>query len=317
MGDFSYDVLEMAPPDQAGIVDIVIVNWNAGEQLRDCLHSIEQHGDNLVKSVVVVDNGSSDGSAELKDVGLPLVLIKAGENLGFGRACNLGASRATAPFILFLNPDAMLMPGSLEVATGFLGGQSGRDVGVVGIQLIDEQGHVQRHTTNRAAPRTMFTHEQRAVRFDHLSSRPVDHVIGAFYLIRSDVFRALGGFDERFFVYLEDVDLSVRVQDAGWAIHYLAEARAFHKGGGTSDQVKARRLFYSMRSRIVYSFKHFPVVHAATVAAVTLFAEPVLRLGRALGRHSRAEALETLAAFGYLYRDLPAIVRAVRRVGSR
>lgn len=300
------------------VIDIVVVNWNAGEQLKVCLQSIAQYGDGLVRSVVVVDNGSTDGSADVDIPGLPLTVIKAGANLGFGRACNLGASRAQAPLLLFLNPDAALLPDSLRPAVSFMQGAVGSDTGVVGIQLIDEQGHVQNHTTNRAAPRTMFTHEQRAVRFDHLRSRPVDHVIGAFYLIRKEIFRQLGGFDERFFVYLEDVDLSARVQDLGWQIHYLADARAFHKGGGTSDQVKAKRLFYSMRSRILYSFKHFPKRSALAVAGVTLLVEPFLRLARAVMRRSGNEARETIAAFAHLYKDIPAIARSAwRRGGGR
>ncbi|GAA3786534.1 hypothetical protein GCM10022600_02900 [Qipengyuania pelagi] len=103
------------------------------------------------------------------------------------------------------------------------------------------------------------------------------------------------------------------MQDAGWGIHYLADATAYHKGGGTSDQVKAKRLFYSMRSRILYSFKHFTPIQAMAVMATTLLAEPVLRLGRAMKRRSRAEMGETLRAFIYLYRDLPEIARAAVR----
>lgn len=304
---------EAPAPGIEGTVDVVIVNWNAGNQLRDCLSSIAQHGDNLVRSVLVVDNGSTDGSADVEFAELPLTVIKAGSNLGFGRASNLGASTATAPLLLFFNPDAALFPDSLSEAVAFLNGPSGRNIGVLGIQLVDEHGRVQHHTTNRAVARTMFTLKQRAVRFDHLSSRPVDHVIGAFYLIRTDLFRELGGFDERFFVYLEDMDLSTRVQDAGWQIYYYAAARAFHKGGGTSEQVKARRLFYAMRSRIVYSFKHFSRGDAAMVTGVTLVAEPFLRLGRAALRRSFREMGETLTAFGLLYRDLPAIARIVLR----
>ncbi len=308
--------MSLATRADYSVIDIVVVNWNAGEQLKVCLQSIAEHGDGLVRSVVVVDNGSTDGSADVDIPGLPLTVINAGANLGFGRACNLGASRAQSPLLLFLNPDAALLPDSLRPAVSFMQGAAGRDAGVVGIQLIDEHGQVQNHTTNRAAPRTMFTHEQRAVRFDHLRSRPVDHVIGAFYLIRRDIFRQLGGFDERFFVYLEDVDLSARVQDLGWQIHYLADAKAFHKGGGTSDQVKAKRLFYSMRSRILYSFKHFPKGSALAVTGVTLLAEPFLRLARAVVRRSGSEARETIGAFGYLYGDLPAIARSAWREGA-
>lgn len=93
--------------------------------------------------------------------------------------------------------------------------------------------------------------------FDHCSSREVDHVIGAFFLVRRSVFEQLKGFDERYFVYLEDLDFSLRARKAGWKTYYLADATAYHKGGGTSEQVKAHRLFYSLRSRMIYGFRHF------------------------------------------------------------
>ncbi|HEU0045930.1 glycosyltransferase family 2 protein [Sphingomonas sp.] len=302
-----------SPAAHGQAVDVVIVNWNAGDQLATCLQSLARFGDGLIRSVVVVDNGSTDGSADFEVPGLSLRIIRAGENLGFGRACNLGAADAAAPLLLFLNPDAAVLPDALSRAVAFMATPEADDIGVLGIQLIDEDGDVHHHSTDRASPRTMFTHAQRAVRFDHLHSREVDHVIGAFYLIRTELFRSLGGFDERFFVYLEDVDLSARVQDAGWRVHYLAEARAFHRGGGTSDQVKAKRLFYALRSRVLYGFKHFSFASAVAVTAATLLAEPGLRLGRAVMRRSMREVHETLGAYGRLYRDLPAILRAARR----
>src|SRR5258708_40080093 len=92
---------------------------------------------------------------------------------------------------------------------------------------------------------------------DYFDTRRVDVVTGAFLLVRRGIFEVLGGFDERFFVYLEDVDFLYRVGQAGWRCYYLAAARAYHRGGGCSEQAKAARLFYALRSRILYSYKHF------------------------------------------------------------
>ena len=143
-------------------------------------------------------------------------------------------------------------------------------------------------------------------------SRPVDHVIGAFYLIRRPLFEQLGGFDERFFVYLEDLDLSARVHRAGHGIAYLAEAVGLHHGGGTSEQVKPQRLAYALESRIVYAFKHFTTISALAVAIVTLGIEPFPRLLRAIRRRSLTDARETGRGFMLLWR------RVLRRafVGS-
>ncbi|HVQ07450.1 MAG TPA: glycosyltransferase family 2 protein [Allosphingosinicella sp.] len=303
-------------------VHIVIVNWNSGDWLRRCVASIADHGSGLVDRVVVVDNGSTDGSAEFGRCSSPPEVVAAGANLGFARASNLGARGAAAPFLLFLNPDAALGEDTLSRALAFMESPEAAGIAVCGIRLVDEHGGTQRHCASFPTPRTFLGSATGLSglfprlfppllmeQFDHLESRRVDHVIGAFYLVRRELFERLGGFDERFFVYLEDLDLSLRVREAGWQVHYLAEATAFHKGGGTSEQVKARRLFYSLRSRNLYAFKHFRRRHAWTIAFATLLIEPLPRLIRALARLSPREALDTLRAFFWLWRDFPSLPR--------
>src|SRR5262249_48328158 len=113
--------------------------------------------------------------------------------------------------------------------------------------------------------------------WSHESTRYVDHVIGAFYLIRREAFERLGGFDERFFVYLEDLDLSMRVRAAGGKCLYVADAVAHHVGGGTTAPIKATRLFYSVRSRLQFATKHFDLGSAAAIWAISLTIEPLVR----------------------------------------
>jgi hypothetical protein len=115
----------------------------------------------------------------------------------------------------------------------------------------------------------------------HDETRLVDHVIGAFYLIRRDVFERLGGFDERFFVYLEDLDLSQRVRAAGGKCMYAADAIAHHVGGGTTQSIKSTRLFYSVRSRLQFSSKHFGFASNAAVWLASVTIEPLVRSARA------------------------------------
>ena len=113
--------------------------------------------------------------------------------------------------------------------------------------------------------------------WDHKKSRTVDQVIGAFFVIKRGLFEALDGFDERYFVYFEEVDLSYRLRLAGYRSWYLAEARAYHKGGGVSDKVKAHRLFYSLRSRILFARKHFTSARALIVVGASLGPEFLTR----------------------------------------
>lgn len=139
----------------------------------------------------------------------------------------------------------------------------------------------------------------------HDENATVDHVIGAFYLLPANLFRSVGGFDERFFVYLEDLDLSLRINRAGYIVRFVAEPRSFHAGGGASREIKATRLFYATRSRILYAFKHFPRWQAWLHAIVSLVLEPLSRSAQALLKGSPGGVAETWRGFGMLYRDLP------------
>lgn len=306
--------------------DIIIVNWNSGGQLQDCLSSIAAHGAGRVGKVIVVDNGSTDGSDRVEAPALQLVMVRAGRNLGFGPACNFGATHADAPFLLFLNPDAELREGVLAGALDHFAVPGADRVGVVGVRLVGRDGAAHRHCARFPSWRSFVGNSlglTRALKrwfppiplleFDHLSSRSVDHVMGAFYCIRRDVFEAVGGFDEGYFVYLEDLDLSRRVVQAGWRIDYVADVAAYHKQGGTSEQVKAHRLLYALEGNLIYAAKHLPWWQAATVGAVTLTVEPVSRLARAaLVRRSADEFRFTAQGFGMLYRALPDIWRRMR-----
>lgn len=308
------------------LIDVVIVNWNASDQLLECVDSVIKYGQPLVGKIMVIDNGSTDGS-EIAVEGLHNVtLIRTGTNLGFGKACNQGAALANSEFLLFLNPDARLFEHSLSVPLAFMQQPENADVGIVGIQLVDEHNHIARSCARFPSVGIFLVQAlglNRLPGLRHLSihmsgwthdkTELVDHVIGAFYLMRRSLFESLGGFDERFFVYLEDLDLSLRARQAGWRSVYLAEAQAFHAGGGTSRQVKVHRLFYSLRSRLLYGFKHFTHWQAWALVGVTLVLEPVSRSMFSLLRGGVQDVRNTLKAYGMLYQDLPSILNKARQ----
>lgn len=298
------------------MLDVVVVNWNSGAQLRACINSIAKYGGEYVSQTIVVDNGSIDGSEGSVDGVANVTMIRAGTNLGFGKACNLGAQKASAEYILFLNPDAALYPDTLANAMCHMQKPSNLQVGICGVQLLDERGQVSRSCARFPSPERFLAHAAGMDRFvptlghamaewDHAQIRCVDQVIGAFFLVRRHLFVSLRGFDERFFVYFEEVDFSYRASLAGWSSVYLADTQAFHAGGGTSHQVKARRLFYSMRSRLLYAGKHFSLGGLLLVLLSTLLLEPLSRIGYATLRGSWSAVKETVGAFGMLWRWLP------------
>lgn len=312
-------------------LDIITVNWNSGEQLKACLESIPPARGNsfTLSRVVVVDNASTDGSADgLDALSLPLTLIRNRENRGFGAACNQGARGSQADYLLFLNPDTRLLKDSLAAPLALMEKQENRNVGVVSIQLVDQRGEVSRVGTSFRTPATLILETlglnrllprrflpASMIEWDHLTTRVVDHVTGAFFLVRRPLFETLGGWDERYYMYLEDVDFCAEAKQAGWTTLYLAGVRAFHKGGGTSGRVKASRLFYSLRSRIHYAYKHLGWWSATAILLATLFVEPFIRLLHAMAHGSGEKVFTTFGGMFRLWMGLPATFRDIRRFG--
>lgn len=299
-------------------LDIVIVNWNTGLQLLECIRSLkaaEQRGVEIRK-VVVIDNASSDGSATgLPDRDLPLHVIRNSTNRGFAAACNQGARTCDSEFILFLNPDTVLQSDSLAGPLRFMSAAENASVGICGIQLVDENGNVARSCSRFPTQKRLWAQVlgfdrfcpssgQRMRDWDHRERRTVDQVIGAFFLIRRSLFLCLCGFDELFFVYFEEVDLSVRALESGFSSYYLAEYQAFHKGGGSSEQVKAKRLFYSLKSRILYSYKHFGILSGTVLLLATFLFEPCTRVLFALCNGSAQNIAATVEAYWLLIQAL-------------
>jgi N-acetylglucosaminyl-diphospho-decaprenol L-rhamnosyltransferase len=300
-------------------LDIVIVNWNTGNQLQQCLNSIAGTDRDAfeLRRVVVVDNASTDGSARLTAADLPLTLIQNSSNLGFAAACNLGAFGSSADYLLFLNPDTRLFQNSLSGPAVAMLQSVHQKTGIFGIQLLDDTGDVNRSCARFPTP-SLFFHKMTGMNrlfpdrivslamtdWDHLETRTVDQVIGAFFLVRTSLFQALNGFDERFFMYFEELDFSFRAFQKGWRTCYLSDSQAYHKGCGASDRVKDIRLYYALRSQILYGFKHFKRKKAFLLMLGVLLLEPWTRLGNAMLIKSPGQLCDTLKAYAMLWNDI-------------
>jgi N-acetylglucosaminyl-diphospho-decaprenol L-rhamnosyltransferase len=310
---------------QIPTIDIIIVNWNAGRQIQECLLSLAQatqRGYSLGQ-VIVVDNASSDGSANgLSCPGLPLTVIQNRGNRGFAAACNQGAAGSIADYLLFLNPDTKILPDTLTKSVECMANPENSDVGILGVQLLEGGGEISRScsrfpTTRRFISKMLGLNrlfpgwflDQFYLEWDHLHSRQVQQVMGAYLFVRNFVFKQVGGFDERFFLYFEEVDLSLRLRQAGWFTYYLATAQCYHAGCGRSfDEVKAHRLFYSFQSRIFYGFKNFRIIGAVTLLLATLFIEPISRIGQAIVQGSISQIKEVVLACLLVWQALPSIL---------
>jgi GT2 family glycosyltransferase len=311
------------------MMDVVIVNWNAGVLLRRCLASLDGNHGGAINKVLVVDNASDDGSLrdalDFKSESFELRTMTNAANEGFAAACNKGARACSSEFILFLNPDCEIYPATLDDMAAEMRELPLAEYGVIGIRLVGPDGVIARGCNRQPSAvhywvkllgvdRITAGRVQSHImtEWPHTESRDVEHVIGAFYLVRRSVFEDLGGFDKRFFVYLEDLDLSRRILRAGYRIRYLSRASALHVGGGTSSKIKARRLFYSLRSRILFAFKHFSTPGAWGLLAGTVLLEPLIRLTYSAARMDFREVGETLAGYQDLWSELPRLLAGRR-----
>ena len=295
-------------------VSIVIVNWNAGSQLAEAITSIALHHRHLVDSVIIVDNASSDDSLAqveaIHEFPFMVKFVRNDANYGFARACNQGARLSTSDYLLFLNPDAALYADTLPKVVSFMQDVANSQIGICGVQLLDKTGQpgtaAARFPTlgvlvgkitglSLVIPRWIPSHLMHPSEL--IGNCTVDQIIGAFFLIRRHLFEQCSGFDERFFVYYEEVDLALRAKSLGYSSFYLASVNAFHSGGGTTQSVKALRLFYSLRSRIIYAEKHYNNWQFWTLITLTLSVEFGLRMAHEAFKCSAAGLGETFSGY--------------------
>ncbi|MBT3605646.1 MAG: glycosyltransferase family 2 protein, partial [Candidatus Latescibacteria bacterium] len=244
-------------------VTMVVVNWNAGEHLVSCVRSLFDQVD-IDVDVVVVDNASSDCSLDgLAVFGNRVQVVQTGENLGFGRGVNRGVAVSDAPFVVVLNPDVVLNKDAVQTMVSFLNQRP--DVGIVGPRLKDADGHVR--ASCGFAPRLVdeicrkFLLHLVFPLFKFRRTCPpkntkVHWVTGACFAARRDAFSTTGGLDEAIFMYYEDVDFGLRLQNEGWQVWYLPDAVGMHVGGESSKQALTRMLVVSEASYGYLIHKH-------------------------------------------------------------
>jgi GT2 family glycosyltransferase len=242
-------------------LSIIIVNWNTRELLKNCLESIRQHKGSCKIKIIVVDNVSKDGSREMVETLFPEVkLINSGGNIGFGRANNLGIPYADTPLILFLNPDTLVMNGTFERMMDFI--KSHALVGAMSCMITygpDQDETLgtdgEAHTLGLQWFPSPFTELLRIILLsDKMIQRLkrylpyknpnesgyVSKLYGTCLMVRREVLEQCGYFDERFFMYGEDVDLCRRITDAGWKLYYMSEVKIAHLAGGAGDKTASQ-----------------------------------------------------------------------------
>ena len=268
----------MAPREVLYDLSVVIVSFNTREVLRRCLETLETEAKRLSLEILVVDNGSGDGSVDMVAQDFPAVrLIHVGANLGFGAANNLMFPAARGRYMVLLNSDAFLRPGALQLAMDHMDGDPETALG--GGRLIGEDGAWQPSARqfpsllNDFLSFTGLSYRYRSSRFwgradrtwaDPLEATETDWVPGAFSIIRTSVLSEIHGFDEAFFLYYEEVDLCRRIKAAGYKIRYWPDIVVVHLGGESSKSMPnaarsasgAQLTLWRLRSGFIYYRKH-------------------------------------------------------------
>jgi len=252
-------------------LSVCIVNWNTQDDLSQAISSVLAADSGLALEVIVLDNASEDGSPEMVRTRFPEVtLIEGDENVGFSRGYNRAARETSGRYLLILNPDTVTHSGALKTIVDFM--DSHPDAGAVGPRLLNSDGTIQyscrrfpqpmaailRNTIlGRFVPGNRFTREYLMADWDHNAIREVDWVSGAAMCIRRETWDQVGGFDEGFFMYAEDIDWCLRAQQAGWKICYIPQAVIDHRIGRSSDQRPIPMVVEFHRSMARFYTKHY------------------------------------------------------------
>lgn len=250
-------------------VSVVILAYNSEKYIGRCLQSINREI-NGIKEIIVVDNCSQDKTVEIINKSKGVVFISNKNNVGFARGVNKAIKKTTGDRVLILNPDTIVSTGSIERLVDCL---SSMKADIVGGKLLKKDGGV--HNTFVRKPDLLtglfdFTNLRKIIPFDfvhkhhyYLYEKPpmmgieVDAVSGAYMLVNRKVFENIGLFDERFFMYLEDVDFCVRAKQSGLKVVYCPKSVIFHEGGASSNnRDKINHKAWS-NSRKYYFSKHF------------------------------------------------------------
>jgi GT2 family glycosyltransferase len=265
-------------------VSICIVNWNTTKLLKNCIKSIEEKTVGLTYEIIIVDNDSQDDSVSMVKREYPgCLLVESKKNLGFARGNNEAVKNASGKYILYLNPDTELITNAIYGMFIFL--ERNTNFGAVGCKLVTADGQIQftcartfptpfnqfclLSMLNRLFPQSRALSTVEMNYWDHSDSREIDCLSGACIMARKDVIDSLGGFDENYFMYAEDVDLCYRIRKDAWKIYYLCEESIFHYEGASSKQ-KADKHFSALMQRAsnyYFLIKHFGHIKGMTFKA--------------------------------------------------
>lgn len=261
------------------MVSIIILSYNTQELLRSCLASITRNLTKVDYEIIVVDNASSDGSVSMikKDF-REVTIIENRENVGFARGINIGAKQAKGKYLLFLNSDAEVLDNRIEMLIAEF--QQHEKTAVIGGMLLNPNGTMQRsygkfYTLSHILL-MLIVGDKGELLSQKAEKGSTDWVSGGFMMIRSDVFNEISGFDERFFMYVEDMELCYRVKKLRYAVWFMPEVQVRHVGHGSSNRTFAIIHIYK---GILYFYLKHKSIFSYTIVKSLLQLKAIVAIG--------------------------------------
>ena len=273
------------------VLSVIIVTWNAKRYALECLESLEAQRSALETEVIVVDNDSRDGTPQAIRAQFPRVkLIENGANLGFARANNIGLAAARGKYLFLVNPDVVVPPGCFEKIIGFM--ERNPDIGLLGPKMLSPAGgvgaSVMRLPTvwntlccalglHTIFPRSNLLGGFEMAGYPYDAIDDVEVLTGWFWAVPREAFRQVGGMDERFFMYADDIDWSRRFRAAGWRVVFYPDAEALHYGAAITAE--APTWFYvEMRRANLQYFRKYHSRLAVTGYQLAIWVHELVRL---------------------------------------
>lgn len=251
-------------------VSVIIVNWNTRDLVLRCIRSVIETRGAYGQEIIVVDNASSDGSAEAIENDYPDVLVvRNAENLGFARANNIGIKKSRGRYICLVNSDVQVLDGTIKYLLEYM--EKNTSVGVVGPTILwpdmTLQDSCRRFPTlwtkfcetfalHRIFPHSALLSGEQMAYFAHDRITMVESLAGCFLMIRRDALEEVGLFDEQYFIYSEETDLCKRFREAGWQILFLPDVSAIHNQAASSAKDPVKYALLQQQSLLKYWRKH-------------------------------------------------------------
>lgn len=278
-------------------LSIIIVNYNTRDLLDNCLSSVVANGANSNLEILIVDNASTDGSAQMVRWKYPTVsIVENSENVGFAKANNQALKQAKGEYLLLLNSDTIVLPNALKNMAKFM--DANPKVGALGAKLLDQNLVLQpscRHFPTLFSvlsqffglsalfPKSKLFGKYDMGYWDHSQTRKVDCVPGTSLLVRKNTVQEVGLLDENYFMYCEDTDWCYRMNQAGWEVVFLPEAEVIHLGGASAgktnrglfyDQTLTKEFFHSL----FYYFDKFHGSLSVLILRILIFLSLIMRM---------------------------------------